>query len=93
MENADPSHKIKILEKKLALARQSLVDYRTLITEKYNVSEFVEDINEPISHPSRDDDRHYFQSYGEHGQFIILLLRLLSVTLSFSRYPRSHDPG
>lgn len=76
--NADPSSKIKILEKKLALAQQSLVDYRTLITEKCNIPNLLKDINEPISRQvastSRDDDTHYFQSYGEHGQPIILFL-------------------
>ena len=74
--NADPSSKIKILEKKLALAQQSLVDYRTLITEKCNIPNLLKDINEPTPRQpaptSRDDDTHYFQSYGEHGQPIIL---------------------
>jgi protein arginine N-methyltransferase 3 len=97
VENADPSYKIKILEKKLALAQQSLMDYRTLITEKCNISNFIKDINEPISHQvastSRDDDTHYFQSYGEHGQSITQFLRLLFDDLFVTRYPRSHDPG
>ena len=83
VENADPNYKIKILEKKLALAQQSLADYRTLITEKCNVPNLIRDINEPISHQvdstSRDDDTHYFQSYGEHGQ----LHYMISTTCCF----------
>lgn len=86
VENADPSYKIKILEKKLAIAQQSLVDYRTLITEKCNIPNLIKDINEPNSRQfastSRDDDTHYFQSYGEHGQPIILFLHLLFMNCS-----------
>ena len=92
--DVDPSHKIKILEKKLALARQSLVDYRTLITDKYNISKLIEDVNEPVScqvPTSRDDDTHYFQSYGEHGQTTPLLPQILFVILPSTRYPCSHD--
>ena len=66
VENADPSRRTKILEKRLALAQQSLVDYRTLITEKCNIPNLIKDINEFISRQvastSRDDDTHYFQS-------------------------------
>ena len=83
---ADPSCKIKILEKKLALAQQSLVNYRTLIAEKWDLPNLFKDINEPISRQvastSRDDDTHYFQSYGEHGQPITLLPQLLFVIYS-----------
>ena len=54
-----------------------------MITEKYNASKLIEDTNEPISHQvatsGRDDDTHYFRSYGEHGQSIILLSQLLFV--------------
>ena len=70
----------------MALAQQSLVDYRTLITEKYNISDLFKDINEPIScqvaSTSRDDDTHYFRSYGEHGQPITLFPQLLFVIYS-----------
>ena len=96
-ENADPSHRIKILEKKLALAQQSLVDYRTLITEKCNIPNLIKDINEPISRQvaptSRDDDTHYFQSYGEHGQPVTFVSTMVVCDLIVTRYPRSHDPG
>ena len=83
VDNADPNHKITILEKKLALARQSLVDYRTLITEKYNISKLIEEVNEPLSRqapaPTRDDDTHYFQSYGAHGKATPLLPKMVFV--------------
>ena len=97
VENADPSRKIKILEKRLALAQQSLVDYRTLITEKCNIPNLIKDINEPISRQvastSRDDDTHYFQSYGEHGQPTSFASTIAIYDLFVTRYPRSHDPG
>ena len=59
------------------------MDYRTLITEKFNIPNLIKDIKEPISREaastSRDDDTHYFRSYGEHGQSISPFLQLLFV--------------
>jgi len=59
-----------VLEKKLASARQDLADYRAFVGERLNISGLTEDANEnsnqPIP-PLRDDDSHYFQSYGANG--------------------------
>lgn len=66
----DPYRKIKILAKKLALAQTSLQEYRALIAEKLNISSEVQNIgNSSIADkaPVRDDDTHYFESYGANG--------------------------
>ncbi|KAF8158442.1 arginine N-methyltransferase 3 [Crassisporium funariophilum] len=72
----DPDRKIKVLEKKLALAKQSLADYRSLITEKLDITKLIDDINAPTpqgSAPGRDDDTHYFQSYGENDIHAVMI--------------------
>lgn len=82
----DPAQKIRALEKKLAHAKQELSDYRTLISEKLNLSSLTEAINEPTasqtSAPIRDDDSHYFQSYGENGTFLFL-----TIVQNFTNFP------
>lgn len=69
--DTDPARKIKILEKKLALAHQSLGDYRALVAEKLNLTKAVESIDDSPPNrealPARDDDTHYFESYGANG--------------------------
>ncbi|KAH9480672.1 Ribosomal protein arginine N-methyltransferase rmt3 [Psilocybe cubensis] len=67
----DPNQKVKLLEKKLALARQSLLDYRALIAEKLNISKQVTNVEDLSSKleaipKTRDDDTHYFESYGSN---------------------------
>lgn len=63
----DPNSRIKQLEKKLALAQQSLSEYRALISQKLDISSLIEAVNEPSMSEEatrpRDDDSHYFQSY------------------------------
>lgn len=70
--DSDPTRKIKALEKKLALAQQSLGDYRALIAEKLSLTREVQNVDElGQSQPtaiSRDDDTHYFESYGANGR-------------------------
>ncbi|KAF8955270.1 hypothetical protein BDZ97DRAFT_2080804, partial [Flammula alnicola] len=46
LNDVDPNRKIKALEKKLAIARQSLGDYRALIADKLNISREVENLDE-----------------------------------------------
>jgi len=74
--NTDPNRKIKVLEKKLALARQSLGDYRALVAEKLDITKQVENLtleegpSDTVDVPKRDDDTHYFESYGANGMFV-----------------------
>jgi len=67
------ARKIKALEKKLFLAQQSLADYRTLAAKKMNLTKAVESIDDSPPNredlPVRDDDTHYFESYGVNGKW------------------------
>ncbi|KIM43061.1 hypothetical protein M413DRAFT_443870 [Hebeloma cylindrosporum] len=75
--DADPTRKIKALEKKLALAHQSLGDYRALVAEKLNLTKAVESIDDSPPDrealPARDDDSHYFESYGANDIHAIMI--------------------
>ena len=63
--------KIKLLEKSLKKAKQNLVDYRQFVTKSLDVEGLAErvastSVQDPIV-PKRDDDSHYFTSYGSNG--------------------------
>lgn len=66
---ASASHRIRLLEKKLDSAKQDLIDYREFIGDRLDISKLSETINDlhPTPVPIRDDDSHYFESYGENG--------------------------
>ncbi|TFK40493.1 protein arginine N-methyltransferase [Crucibulum laeve] len=77
-DNLDPARKIQILEEKLALAHRNFAEYRTLISEKLDISSLVEAVNQPgpsqvIAVQPRDDDSHYFQSYGENDIHAVMI--------------------
>jgi len=66
----DPNHRIHVLERKLANAKNELNDYRALVGERLNLlPSLVESVDEPSSSTAvrRDDDSHYFKSYEENG--------------------------
>jgi protein arginine N-methyltransferase 3 len=55
---------------KLARVKQDFVDYRSLISQKLDLANLLDATADPESNhasPARDDDTHYFQSYGENG--------------------------
>ena len=67
---------IHALQQKLQKAQQDLVDYRSFVSERLNLTSLGEALKETastssssthIAAPLRDDDSHYFQSYGENG--------------------------
>ncbi|KAI5987412.1 S-adenosyl-L-methionine-dependent methyltransferase [Pisolithus marmoratus] len=66
-----PIRRIRHLEEKLSQAQQDLADYRNIVSQKIDVASFAEIVSEePGSSTAkdadvRDDDSHYFQSYGE----------------------------
>ncbi|CCM05740.1 uncharacterized protein FIBRA_07972 [Fibroporia radiculosa] len=70
---------IHALEKKLGKAKQDLADYRTFVGDRLNFSGLSEVLaGEPSSTanlvvPPRDDDTHYFQSYGENDIHTIMI--------------------
>ena len=58
--------RIRTLEKKLAGAKQNLVDYRAFVGERLNVAHLTDTINDasPAPTPARDGDSQYFESHG-----------------------------
>ncbi|KAG5352943.1 hypothetical protein C0989_011848 [Termitomyces sp. Mn162] len=67
----DPVRRIKTLEQKLALAKQSLDEYRAFVAKKLDLGN---SLDAPLqaepsqtTAPDRDDDTHYFKSYAENG--------------------------
>lgn len=66
--------KIRALENALHKAQQDLSDYRGFVGDRLNLAGLAEALTEPstssthVAAPLRDDDSHYFQSYGENGE-------------------------
>lgn len=52
-----------MLERKLALAQQTILECREFVKRKLDLPE-----EETISQPPRDEDTHYFASYAENGE-------------------------
>lgn len=75
-QSTNPSRRIIALEKKLAKAKQDLIDYHKFVSDQLNVSTLVQAINDPssseLSTATRDDDSHYFESYAANGSFLSL---------------------
>lgn len=70
--------RIRALEKKLADSKRDLVDYRAFVGERLNLASLSEAIAESdsTSRAVRDDDSHYFESYGENGNIPTLWFHL-----------------
>ena len=71
----ETQRRIRALENALHKARQDLADYRAFVSQRLNLASLAESLKEPeasssthVSVPLRDDDSHYFQSYGENGR-------------------------
>ena len=67
--------KIKHLETSLKKSKQNLSDYREFVTKSLDVEKLSERIAststaDPIA-PKRDDDSHYFTSYGSNGASVL----------------------
>ncbi|KAF9220251.1 S-adenosyl-L-methionine-dependent methyltransferase [Gyrodon lividus] len=68
--------RIQVLEQKLSQAQKDMTDYRKLVTEKLDISNIAEIVNEPgpsTSEAIRDDDTHYFQSYGYNDIHAVMI--------------------
>ena len=64
-------HRIKALEANLKKTKRDLADYREFVTKSLDVEKLAEAVAststaDPIV-PKRDDDSHYFTSYGSNG--------------------------
>jgi len=67
---ANAIRRIRVLEQKLSHAQRALVDYRTIVAQKVDIESLAGIATEPGPSTKvalRDDDSHYFQSYGEIG--------------------------
>ena len=67
----DHSHahrEIKLLKERLANAQNELQEYQKLVRTRLDVSalDALKD-DTPLELPKRDDDTHYFESYGGNG--------------------------
>jgi protein arginine N-methyltransferase 3 len=63
--------RIKALEANLSKAKQALVDYRGFVTKSLDVEKLADAVassstEDPVVQ-KRDDDSHYFTSYGSNG--------------------------
>lgn len=69
--NRDLSHahrEIRLLKERLANAQNELLDYQKLVRSRLEAStlDALQD-DTPLELPKRDDDTHYFESYGGNG--------------------------
>ncbi|KAK0449453.1 S-adenosyl-L-methionine-dependent methyltransferase [Armillaria borealis] len=71
-DTSDPRRRILALEKKLARTQQEFHEYRTLISKKMGLSSLVEEPSTSEPRP-RDDDTHYFESYGANDIHAIMI--------------------
>ncbi|KAG6829437.1 hypothetical protein H0H87_011392 [Tephrocybe sp. NHM501043] len=73
----DPARRIKTLERKLALAKQNFVDYRALVSKKLGLAGSLDSPSQPGPSQTialeRDDDTHYFKSYGENDIHAVMI--------------------
>ncbi|TFY63817.1 hypothetical protein EVJ58_g3025 [Rhodofomes roseus] len=77
----DAKRRIRALARKLQKARQDFIDYRAFVGERLGRSGLVEALTEPaapgssthLAAPLRDDDSHYFQSYGENDIHAVMI--------------------
>jgi protein arginine N-methyltransferase 3 len=76
----DPSHHIRVLEEKLAIARRDLLNYRAFVNHQLNSPGVDNDLgpSNVNSTIAKDDDSHYFDSYDAHGTsstFLVCVVR------------------
>jgi len=68
----DLSHaqrEIRLLKERLANAHNELQEYQKLVRTQLDVSTTLDALKDdtPLEPPKRDDDTHYFESYGGSG--------------------------
>ncbi|KAK0222152.1 S-adenosyl-L-methionine-dependent methyltransferase [Armillaria fumosa] len=71
-DTSDPSRRILALEKKLARTQQEFHEYRNLISKKMDLSSLADEPSSSEPRP-RDDDTHYFESYGANDIHAIMI--------------------
>ncbi|KAK0459992.1 S-adenosyl-L-methionine-dependent methyltransferase [Desarmillaria tabescens] len=71
-DTSDPNRRIIALKKKLARTQQEFLEYRTLVSRKIGLSSLVDEPSTSEPRP-RDDDTHYFESYGANDIHAIMI--------------------
>ncbi|EEB95768.1 hypothetical protein MPER_05210, partial [Moniliophthora perniciosa FA553] len=83
--NSDPEKRIRVLEHKLAQAREEFNAYRALIGQRLNLIEAASDERAEAEAKSRDDDSHYFESY-EANDIHAVMIQDQVRTSTYARY-------
>ncbi|KZT28706.1 S-adenosyl-L-methionine-dependent methyltransferase [Neolentinus lepideus HHB14362 ss-1] len=68
--------RIQALENDLLRSKQDLIDYRSLVSQQVDLAGFVQDLGDTgssLPETSRDDDSHYFESYGENDIHAVMI--------------------
>ncbi|KAK7025560.1 hypothetical protein VNI00_015913 [Paramarasmius palmivorus] len=71
--NSDPEKRIRVLEQKLAQTREEFNAYRALINQRLNLIEAASDERAEAEAKTRDDDSHYFESYGVNDIHAVMI--------------------
>ncbi|KAF9019946.1 S-adenosyl-L-methionine-dependent methyltransferase [Hymenopellis radicata] len=72
LESSDPSRKILALQRELARTQQQFQEYRSLVAQKMDFASFSEEAGPSAPRP-RDDDSHYFESYGANDIHAVMI--------------------
>ncbi|KAK7689949.1 hypothetical protein QCA50_006589 [Cerrena zonata] len=71
---------IKRLQQQVQQSQRDLIDYKTFVSDRLNLASLAEALKEPEASSSaqtaqapRDDDSHYFQSYGENDIHAVMI--------------------
>ncbi|KAI0265674.1 S-adenosyl-L-methionine-dependent methyltransferase [Gloeopeniophorella convolvens] len=87
------SKRIAVLESKLAAARQELADYKSLISQRVDITRIKDAVDAPdeniTSSSKRDDDTHYFQSY-EANDIHAVMIQDKVRTSSYASFIMTH---
>ncbi|KAG8961698.1 hypothetical protein FRC03_005061 [Tulasnella sp. 419] len=87
--NETDAERIKRLEAELAEARRGVLEYRDLVKKKFEVLEDIAFKDDDES-PKRDDDTHYFNSYGYNGEWLPAHAVRFSHTEQLAYQPEIH---
>lgn len=71
----DKDDVIRALKRKLDQAKQDLADFRAFVDKQLRTSEVTRSLDDSkegssAEQPKRDDDSHYFESYGMNGMYL-----------------------
>ncbi|KAE9402260.1 S-adenosyl-L-methionine-dependent methyltransferase [Gymnopus androsaceus JB14] len=80
--------RIQLLEKKLAQAKREFEEYRKIVTQRFSLVDIAESSSgesSKTSEPKRDDDSHYFESYGANEIHAIMIQDKVR-TSTYARY-------